>query len=384
MKYPLTWLNEWVDCKAISLDALSTKLTQAGFEIESTHHDILDVAVPPNRGDCLSLRGFSQEAAAVLRASTNKQPFPKIRPTIKDKLPLTLSTTACSHYVGRIIRGVNSQAVTPAWLQERLVQSGLKLIHPVVDIVNYVMLELGQPMHAFDLHYVQKGLCVRLSRSGETVELLDDSKQSLDDETIVIADQDKVLAIAGVMGGKESAVSAATCDILLESAYFAPTSIARTRQAYGLQSESALRFERGVSPLIQEAAMLRATALIIEITGGEPGPLFAKKAATFPPRLKSIRLTSEKVKQITGIDFKNKVIESIFKALNFKFKSTREGWIVVPPLDRPDITLPEDLIEEIVRLHGCEHIPTQAMQGLLSITKAPVLHWDEVKHLLCH
>ena len=197
------------------------------------------------------------------------------------------SKDGCPRYAGRIIRNVNADALTPIWMTERLRRSGIRSIHPIVDVTNYVMLELGQPMHAFDLDTIQDGILVRLSKKNEEINLLDGSKQKLNDETLVIADHNKPLAIAGVMGGLDSSVTLLTKNILLESAYFPPQVIAKQRQYYGLNSDSAYRFERYIDPTIQSLAIERATQLIIEIAGGEAGPIMEEVSQVDLPKIKT-------------------------------------------------------------------------------------------------
>jgi phenylalanyl-tRNA synthetase beta chain len=326
----------------------------------------IDVSITPNRGDCLSVRGLAREVGAI----TNNPMVPvKIIEAVKksrDVLPVHVTDpAACPHYVGRVIRHLKPDAVTPIWMKERLRRSNIRSIHPVVDIMNYVMIELGQPMHAFDLHKIREGIDVRFSVRGEKVALLDGSTQELDDKTLVIADKLSALAIAGVMGGVESSVTATTQDVFLESAYFAPAVVARQRQHYHLNSDSAYRYERGVDTGIQRQAIERATALILEMAGGEAGPIVETSTPEALPKKREIRVSDQKIVQILGVAVPSVDVKRILTALGFVCKRESDKWIVLPPTWRFDITLPEDVIEEIARLYGYDKIPMQPMAGML-------------------
>ena len=367
MHYSESWLREWVN-PDLTLKEFSKLLTKIGLEVEGYENHILDIAIPPNRGDCLSMQGIAREIAAVLHIPLKKHIIPSHPAAIEDVLPIHVrSHKQAPCYIGRIIRNINRHAVTPAWLQERLEACGLNCIHPIVDIVNYVMLELGQPMHAFDLNSIHREIQVRLSKSGEVIILLDGSQKTLDNQTTVIADATKLLAIAGVMGGADSGVTSQTTDIVLESAYFPPADIARARQQYRLQSESATRFERGVDPTIQQVAIERVTTLIVEIAQGEPGPLINRTHKTAITRKKQVTLTQKHLEKVTGICFKNKDVDSIFKSLHFEYQSMRHGWRVTIPPYRFDLSLPEDLIEEIIRFYGLDQLPVQVLKGVLTV-----------------
>ena len=332
---------------------------------------VLDVSITPNRGDCLSVRGLAREVGAI--TNNAMQPV-KILDTLKknrDVIPLAVADiSACPHYVGRIIRGVKMDAETPVWIKERLRRGGIRSIHPVVDVTNYVMLELGQPMHAFDLSKIDGGINVRLSKKGEAIALLDGTTKELDDRTLVIVDKKKPLAIAGVMGGLDSSVTLLTQDIFLESAYFSPAVVARQRQFYNLASDSAYRFERGVDPAMQRQAMERATALILEIAGGEPGLLIETNHHEALPKKREIRLLDSKITQLLGIPVSAVDVKRILTALGFVCRRESDKWILVPPTWRFDMTLPEDVIEEIARLYGFDKIPMQPLHGVLQAEHA--------------
>ena len=271
----------------------------------------------------------------------------------------------CPRYVGRVIRDVDAAAKTPDWLRDRLLTSGLKSISLIVDVTNYVMLELGQPMHAFDLDAIDKEIRVRMAKSGERITLLDGTTHSLDKDTLVIADQKMPLAIAGVMGGVGSSVTLSTQNIFLESAYFSSTSVARQRQTYGLNSDSAYRFERGIDPTIQREAIERATQLILQSAGGEAGPVIDLTNKRYLPKTPRIILDEEKVTAVLGTLVPRRDVEGIFKLLGIQAKRRQTGWALIPPTYRPDMTLPEDIIEEIGRLYGFDKIPTNTLYANL-------------------
>lgn len=331
----------------------------------------IDISITPNRGDCLSIKGLAREVSALTKSPLLKDNnIPEVQSTFN--LIHTVSVEAkqdCPVYIGRILRNVKADAETPAWLKERLRRSGIRSISPVVDVTNYVMLELGQPMHAFDLNTIHQGIHVRKAKYGEKITLLDGSEQQLDAETLVIADAKNPLAIAGVMGGMDSSVTLLTKDIFLESAFFTPQTVARQRQHYGLTSDSAYRFERGVDPTIQRAAIERATQLIIEISGGDVGPVIEIIHNDNVPKQNTITLVKEKITKVLGVAISDQEVEAIFKALHFAFNhdpfSKQDSWVVHVPSYRFDITLPEDLIEEIARLRGYDKIPTHALKGQL-------------------
>lgn len=319
----------------------------------------IDVSITPNRGDCLSVRGIARDLAALTKTKLKSISIPKIKPNNKSKLPITIEAKAdCPRYIGRVIRNVKADATTPMWLRERLRRSGIRSISPIVDVTNYVMLELGQPMHAFDLNTIQSGIKVRHSKKGEKIALLDGSEKILNANTLVIADHEKPLAIAGVMGGLDSSVTLLTSDILLESAYFSPKTIASQRQFYHLNSDSAYRFERGIDSTIQAEAIERATKLILEIAGGEAGPAIEVSSKTHLPKECVINLSVAKVGQVLGITIPDKKIATILQSLGFVIKSDKKGWKVRVPAYRTDVTLAEDVIEEIARLYGYDNIPT--------------------------
>jgi phenylalanyl-tRNA synthetase beta chain len=390
MKCSELWLREWVNPKRTRVE-LCHDLTMGGLEVESlspvdfpseeesqgilalAEDYTIDISITPNRGDCLSVKGIAREVSALTGTPWQNLSITETQSIIKDILPLTVEVKeGCPNYVGRVIRNLKADVATPSWLQlkERLRRSGVRSISPIVDVTNYVMLELGQPMHAFDLNTINKGIIVRQSKKGEKITLLDGSDKELDAETLVIADHEKPLAIAGVMGGLDSSVTLLTRDIFLESAYFSPATIARQRQYYGLNSDSAYRFERGVDPTIQREAIERATQLIIDIVGGEPGPVIEETNKNFPKAEVVIQLKPLKIEQVIGIKIPKEKVESIFDSLKFKWEWKDASYRIYVPRYRFDIFLPEDVIEEIARLYGYDKIPTHYIKAELSPSHA--------------
>nr|MBA2652889.1 phenylalanine--tRNA ligase subunit beta [Tatlockia sp.] len=263
---------------------------------------ILDLDLTPNRADCFSILGVARELSALTKLPL--KPITKItcKPTIDESLPIKLlAPEACPVYCGRIIREINSQARIPIWMSERLVRAGLRTIHPVVDVTNYVMLELGQPMHSFDFQAIKGEIIVRFGHDDETLDLLDGQQVNLNSKVLVIADEEKPLAIAGVMGGELSSVQEMTKDIFLESAFFNPITIAGVARSYGLNSDSSQRFERGVDSALQILALERATELLLEIVGGKVGPILMASESDFIPEKNRVSFNPTKVKKLTGL-----------------------------------------------------------------------------------
>lgn len=348
---------------------------------------VIDVSITPNRGDCLSILGLAKEVAAETGAKLTPPDMANMPAVISDALPVKIEAEAeCPRYVGRIIRQLKTTAKTPIKLQERLRRAGVRCISPVVDVMNYVMLELGQPMHAFDLHTLKGGIHVRKARATEKLTLLDNQTVELDTDTLIIADQDKPLAIAGVMGGLESAVTTSTQDIFLESAYFTPETVMRAVRKYNIASESSYRFERGVDPYLQVLAIERATQLLLEIVGGEAGPLIEVSQPAHLPQAANIILRTKRVEKILGIHISSQDIEALLHSLEFTSEKIAEGWRVTVPARRSDVTQEIDLIEEIMRLYGYEKLPQHTPSAILSVTPCPEEKTtvSSLRKLLCH
>jgi phenylalanyl-tRNA synthetase beta chain len=332
----------------------------------------IELGLTPNRGDCLSIAGIAREAGVLNHTEVRGPQCAAVAATITDTLPITVAAqAACPRYLGRVIRGVNVAAATPLWMQERLRRSGTRSLGPVVDVTNYVLLELGQPMHAFDLGKLSGGIQVRLAQPGEGLKLLNDEEVVLDSETLVIADDQGPLAMAGVMGGAASAVSDTTQDLLLESAFFTPASIAGRARRYGLHTDSSHRFERGVSPELALQAMERATALLLAIAGGSAGAISEVCAPQFLPQLQPITLRHARVERVLGTTVPKASIDAILRRLEMQVEAKGEGWLVTPPAFRFDIGIEEDLIEEIGRIIGYSNLPSSRPQAALRMGERP-------------
>ena len=320
---------------------------------------IIDVDLTPNRGDCLSIAGLAREVSANYLADVSEPEVAECAPQIDDTFPVKLEAPAgCPRYVGRVIRDVNVAAETPLWLSERLRRAGIRSIDPVVDVTNYVMIELGQPMHGFDLDTLSGSIRVRMAETDEPLTLLDGSEVKLTAETLVIADESKALAIAGVMGGENTGVSTETRNIFLESAFFNPITIAGKARSYGLHTDSSHRFERGVDFQLQRKGIERATQLILEICGGQPGPVSEVASEADLPSLKQVNLRAEKVESLLGVAIENDHIEALLSRLGLTLTATGAGtWTVAVPSWRFDISIEEDLVEELGRIYGYNNLP---------------------------
>jgi phenylalanyl-tRNA synthetase beta chain len=319
---------------------------------------IVEIDLTPNRADCLSVEGIAREVALLNKLDCQPVHFEPTKVTIGDILPMTvLAVDACPRYLGRLIKGVNPAAETPVWMQERLRRSGLRSLGSVVDVTNYVLLEMGQPMHAFDADKLSGGITVRMAREAETLALLNGQHITLTKNTLVIADANNPLAFAGVMGGSETAVSEQTSNIFLECAFFAPTAIAGRARQYGLHTDSSHRFERGVDPDMQQRAMERATQLIVEVTGGQPGPVNEFRHDTALPKRNPILVRLERVEAILGLSFSKTQVEDILLRLGMSIQPHELGWLVTPPGFRFDIVIEADVVEEIARVYGYNNLP---------------------------
>jgi phenylalanyl-tRNA synthetase beta chain len=327
---------------------------------------VMDINITPNRGDCLSVLGMAIETAAITGCPLTRPSLTVIKPVIKDTLPIRIEApAACPRYVGRVVRDVKTDAVTPIWLQERLRRSGIRSISPIVDVMNYVMMELGQPMHAFDLQKITGGICVRMGSPAEEIMTLDGQTIQLDHDILTIADDNGPIAMAGVMGGLDSGVTSNTTDIFLESAFFTVNTIAQAVRRYKLTSESSYRFERGIDSTLQVWAIERATELLLSLTGGKPGPVIDIVHEEYLPKQRTISLRSARAAQLLGIKIGEDEIEAILQRLGCSLNKNAEGWLVTVPLRRTDMTLEVDLIEEIIRLHGYDRLPSQPAYAAL-------------------
>lgn len=319
---------------------------------------MIEVDLTPNRADCLSIAGLAREIGVLNRCDVRSPEWAPVSATIDASFPITVTAAeACPRYLGRVIKGLNVKAETPLWMQEKLRRCGMRSIDPIVDVTNYVLLELGQPMHAFDLAKLESGLQVRMAVAGETLTLLDENEVSLNADTLVIADGTGPLAIAGIFGGLHSGVSAETQDILLECAFFSPLSIKGRARSYGLSTDSSHRFERGVDSQLQQQAMDRACRLLLDICGGEAGPVIEVVSDAHLPKPELITLRREKLNRVVGIAFDDAVVTDILNRLGLQVTLTAEGWQATSPSWRFDLAIEEDLIEEVARIYGYNNIP---------------------------
>ena len=339
---------------------------------------VIELDLTPNRGDALSVLGVAREVAAINDMAFADKPPPDPAVAIQDTLPIQLSAVDdCPAYFGRVVKGIDPAAVTPLWLRQRLRRSGLRPISPVVDITNYVMLERGQPLHAFDCNRLHGGIEVRRARPGESLTLLDGKAVELQDDVLVIADHQSAVAIAGIMGGLDSAVTEDTRDIFFESAWFNPLALAGKARRYGLHTDASHRFERGVDPRGQERALQRATALLLEICGGEAGPICRGLDESRLPARTEITLRRERIIRALGIDPAAQVAAFLARlgiacrAAGKDSKGEDNLWRVTPPPHRFDIQLEADLIEEIARLYGYDNIPETLPRAPQSMVAKP-------------
>jgi phenylalanyl-tRNA synthetase beta chain len=329
----------------------------------------IDVDLTPNRSDCLSLKGIAREIGVLNSMQVISPEITSVEavhsevPDIRVEAP-----AACPRYLGRVLRNVNLQAESPLWIQERLRRSGVRSIDPAVDVTNYVMLELGQPMHAFDRDEIQGGIVVRMAKPGEALILLDGQEVKLTEQTLVIADHEKPIAIAGVMGGEHSGVSEKTRDLVLESAFFDPITLAGKARHYGLHTDASHRFERGVDYLLAREAMERATGLLMDIVGGEPGEIVEVVSTEHLPDSKSVVLRAQRLTDVLGLAIDRTTVEEILVRLGFRIdKLLKDGWRVAVPSFRPDVAIEEDLIEEVGRIYGYNNLPVTEPTGSLGL-----------------
>jgi phenylalanyl-tRNA synthetase beta chain len=332
----------------------------------------IEIKLTPNRPDCLSLRGLAAEVTALYGLTPNDAAQIVVDAKSTTTRGVRLNAPAdCPRYLGRAIEGIDPQAPTPLWLKERLHRSGLRSISAVVDATNYVMLELGQPMHAFDLDRLHGGIVVRRAAVGETLKLLDEREVALDPGFLVIADERQALAVAGVMGGFDSRVTDTSTNLFLESAHFAPAAIQGRARKLGLHTDASHRFERGVDPELPRQAIERLTQLIIDIAGGTPGPVVEAKSEAHLPVRAPVRLRAARLARVTGLMLPAHEVEQILHALGFAVRKFDGGWEVVPPSQRFDIEIEEDLIEEVVRIHGYDRVPTAVPRGEIVLRLPP-------------
>lgn len=346
---------------------------------------MIEVDLTPNRADCLSIAGLAREIGVLNRCDVRAPEWAPVSVTTDASFPITVSAAeACPRYLGRVIKGLDIKAETPLWMQEKLRRCGMRSIDPIVDVTNYVLLELGQPMHAFDLAKLDSGLQVRMAVAGEKLTLLDENEVTLNADTLVIADGTGPLAIAGIFGGLHSGVSAETQDILLECAFFSPLSIKGRARSYGLSTDSSHRFERGVDSQLQQQAMDRACRLLLDICGGDAGPVIEVVSDAHLPKSERITLRRDKLTRVVGISFDDAVVTDILNRLGLQVTLTAEGWLATSPSWRFDLAIEEDLIEEVARIYGYNNIPNLPPMAHLVMNEQPEadLPLKRARHLL--
>ncbi|MDK4575872.1 phenylalanine--tRNA ligase subunit beta [Kingella kingae] len=331
---------------------------------------IFTLKITPNRTDCLSIKGIAREVSALTQCEFNPIQINHIATQTTQKQAVQIDApNDCGRFISRVISGVNATAASPDWLVQRLERSGIRSISPLVDIGNYVMLEIGQPMHVFDADKISGSLHVRRAKNGEVLDCLNEKTVTLADNTLVIADEQQALSIAGLMGGAASAVSDETKNIVLEAAWFNPLIISGKSRQYGFSSDSSFRFERGVDSELQRDAIERATELVVQICGGEVGEIVEVLGDL--PTAKTVEVRTARVEKVLGVSIENQRIETILQHLGLQPEKTADGFRVTAPSFRYDIEIEADLIEEIARVYGYENIPDDYTSGKLAMLKLP-------------
>ncbi len=338
----------------------------------------IEIKLTPNRADCFSVRGIAFDVAAACASEVVPFAAEPVPASGSRELQVTLDAGAeAPRYLGRVIEGINPAARTPLWMAERLRRSGVRPVSLLVDITQYVMLELGQPMHAYDLGTLQGSISVRRSRTGETLKLLDGRDATLDDSFLVITDADRPVGLAGLMGGFDTRVTDATSSVFLEAAHFAPAAIMGRGRKLGLHTDAGHRFERGVDPELPRLAIEYATRLVLDLAGGSACPVTEALREADLPRAASIALRRARIRRVLGIKIADADVERILRALGMGVTATGEGWQVTAPSRRFDIAIEEDLIEELARIHGYDRIPTTLPGGASRIAMPSETRLDE-------
>ncbi|ADW74434.1 phenylalanyl-tRNA synthetase, beta subunit [Rahnella aceris] len=345
----------------------------------------IEISVTPNRADCLGILGVARDVAVINQLPLVEPEMNPVKATIDATIPIDVQAPqACPRYLGRVVKGINVKAPTPLWMREKLRRCGTRSIDAVVDITNYVLLELGQPMHAFDLNRISGGIVVRMAQKNEALTLLDGTEAKLAEDTLVIADHEKALAMAGIFGGEHSGVNDETQDVLLESAFFAPLSITGRARRQGLHTDASHRYERGVDPELQFKAIERATALLLSICGGEAGPVIEATSDVDLPKAATITLRREKLDRLIGHHVEDAQVTDILTRLGCKVQHNGDHWVAVAPSWRFDMQIEEDLVEEVARVYGYNNIPDVPVKASLVMTKhrEANLSLKRVKNLL--
>ncbi|MFK8018178.1 MAG: phenylalanine--tRNA ligase subunit beta [Pseudomonadales bacterium] len=348
--------------------------------------NILEIDLTPNRSDCLSVAGVAREISVINRLPLSEPTIEAVASTVDTTFPVSLAASAdCPRYLGRVIENVDLSRGTPLWMQQRLQRCGMRSIDPAVDVTNYVMLELGQPMHAFDLDTLAGGISVRYAGKGERLTLLDDAEIELNEKCLLIADANKALALAGIMGGQGSGVQTKTTHLMLEAAHFTPEKIAGRARHFGLHTESSHRFERGVDPELPRKAMERATKLLLDMVGGQAGPITEAVEVSALPEAPSIHLRRPQIKRLLGFELEDSEVEDILGRLDLGLSVAQDGWQVSVPSARFDIAIEADLLEELARIYGYNRLPTSQLKhaGQLSESGEAEGSVGRLKNQLC-
>ena len=346
---------------------------------------ILELDLTPNRADCLSVEGVAREVAVLNRIDCALPESSDCEITHQQTMPVHIAAPqACPRYLGRLLKGIDSTAETPVWMQERLRRSGLRSLGPLVDVTNYVLLEMGQPLHAFDAEKLTGTITVRMAAAGEQLRLLNEQTVELDEQILVIADDEKPLALAGIMGGSDTAVSDSTRDVFLECAFFTPEVMMGKARRLGLHTDSSHRFERGVDPFLQQSALQRATQLILEIAGGSAGPVTEVVISDNLPRREPVLLRKQRISRILGVAIDDGEVQEVLQRLGMAVNDVQGGWSVTAPRFRFDIGIEADLIEEIGRIHGYDNLPQSELLMRSQLGQAPEarVELDRCKDLL--
>lgn len=330
---------------------------------------IIEVDLTPNRSDCLSMQGIARDVGVLNRAPVTPPQMPVVEADTKETLKVSLEAEgACPRYLGRVIRGVDLSKPSPTWMQEKLRRAGLRSIDAVVDVTNYVLLELGQPLHAFDMQKLSGSIHVRQSKAGEKLTLLDGQEVELKDNTLLICDGTGPVAMAGIMGGESTAVSSETTDVFLECAYFDPIAIAGRARSYGLHTDASHRYERGVDYQLQEKAIERATELLLAAVGGKVGPTDVTELADQVPAERKVDLRRHKIESGLGFSMADEEVVDILTRLGLHLvENTDNGWVFTVPSYRFDISIEADLLEELARVYGYNRLPTTNLEAEIKI-----------------
>ena len=356
-----------------SADGLMELASDAPVGIDLRHYldlddQVIDISVTPNRADCLGIAGIAREVGLLNNLAVTEPNFTKAPETIAGTLSIEVQAEeCCPRYVGRLIKGIDISRPSPQWLQEKLRRCGVRSIDAVVDVTNYLLLELGQPMHAFDHSKLHGAIEVRMAAPGELIELLDGKTLKLRADTLVIADGEGPLAMAGIMGGQRSAVSGTTKDIVLEAAFFAPKPLAGKARAYGLHTDSSHRFERGVDFALQVHAMERATQILLELVGGEAGPIQEVVSKNNLPVRPDVVLRAARIEKVLGFSLSADEVVRILTGLGLGVTASADGWTCSVPSWRFDITIEADLLEEVARVYGYNRLPVTHIHAKLEM-----------------